>query len=300
MARRRPAGSVRVRHDDVHRAGPRGQARAARGGHGRELRRQRAVQSHPGAGAGRLRPYAPEVPGVPGRAGAVREGLRGAARDGRDGGGDRADEPGLHPARVPAVGGDLRRPLPFRGARDRGAYRRLGLDVTRLAAALHLARYRRQRPPRLLHHLREGPRRHPLERRDGDRQRGLTGRPRRHPPELRRPPVLPQPAVLEHADVFLSHAGMNSVMESLLNQVPLATYPQTAEQSANADRVTELGLGRRLQNDITPDILRTTINELTTDTTIRNNLATMADHIQAAGGPTGAADALEAYLARGW
>jgi UDP:flavonoid glycosyltransferase YjiC (YdhE family) len=98
--------------------------------------------------------------------------------------------------------------------------------------------------------------------------------------------------------VFLSHAGMNSVMESLLNQVPLATYPQTAEQSTNADRVTELGLGRRLPNDVTADLLLATVDELAADAVIRTNLAAMADHIHAAGGAPGAADALESYLTR--
>lgn len=106
----------------------------------------------------------------------------------------------------------------------------------------------------------------------------------------------PQPLVLEHADAFLSHAGMNSVMESLLNQVPLATYPQTAEQSANADRVAELGLGRRLPNDITAELLRTTVDEIAADGGVRKNLAAMAEHIHAAGGAIGAADALESYL----
>lgn len=110
-------------------------------------------------------------------------------------------------------------------------------------------------------------------------------------------PYFPQPAVLEHATAFLSHAGMNSVMESLLNQVPLATFPQTAEQSANADRVEELGLGRRLPSDVGPDLLRATLDHLAADSTIRTNLAAMADHIHAAGGPADAADAVESYLA---
>jgi MGT family glycosyltransferase len=116
------------------------------------------------------------------------------------------------------------------------------------------------------------------------------------PPNFDVRPYFPQPVVLEHADAFLSHAGMNSVMESLLNQVPLATYPQTAEQSANADRVEELGLGRRLPNDVTPDLLRATVDEIAADAGIRTNLAAMAEHISAAGGAIGAADALESYL----
>jgi hypothetical protein len=46
------------------------------------------------------------------------------------------------------------------------------------------------------------------------------------PTKFRRPAVLPQPAVLKHAPAFLSHTGMNSTMEALLYQVPLAAFPQ--------------------------------------------------------------------------
>ncbi|MDQ1624321.1 MAG: hypothetical protein QOH19_2739 [Actinomycetota bacterium] len=53
-------------------------------------------------------------------------------------------------------------------------------------------------------------------------------------------------SVLRHADVFLSHAGMNSTMEALCFGVPLVTFPLRPEQEATARRVEELGLGRRL------------------------------------------------------
>jgi MGT family glycosyltransferase len=105
----------------------------------------------------------------------------------------------------------------------------------------------------------------------------------------------PQPVVLQHARAFLSHAGMNSVMEALLNQVPLATFPQTAEQQANAGRVAELGLGVAIE-DLAPETLRGTIEAVAADASIRSNLAAMAEHVRHAGGPTAAADAVESYL----
>ena len=40
-----------------------------------------------------------------------------------------------------------------------------------------------------------------------------------------------QIAVLNQADVFLSHCGMNSVSESLYYEVPLVMLPQTNEQT---------------------------------------------------------------------
>jgi MGT family glycosyltransferase len=105
----------------------------------------------------------------------------------------------------------------------------------------------------------------------------------------------PQPEVLAHAEVFLTHAGMNSVMESLLFQVPTATFPQTPEQNANARRVAELGLGQSLP-DLAPETLRSVIDRVAADESVRANLFVMASHLRAAGGPTAAADAVEAYL----
>ncbi|MFI9379600.1 nucleotide disphospho-sugar-binding domain-containing protein [Kutzneria sp. NPDC052558] len=107
-------------------------------------------------------------------------------------------------------------------------------------------------------------------------------------------PFFPQQAVLAHAAAFLTHAGMNSVMEALLRQVPLIAYPQTPEQRANAERVEELGLGRIL-TDLSD--LAVTVTEVAEDPEIRANLAVMADDLRAAGGAPAAADAIEAVLA---
>ena len=108
-------------------------------------------------------------------------------------------------------------------------------------------------------------------------------------------PFLPQPEVLRHADVFLSHTGMGSTMEGLMRQVPIVSYPQTAEQAANGRRVQELGLGRLLDTsrDVDPDDLRRIVEDVAGDKDIRANLAAMAVHIQAAGGPAAGADAIE-------
>ena len=69
-------------------------------------------------------------------------------------------------------------------------------------------------------------------------------------------PYVDQIAVLEKADAFLTHCGMNSVSEALYFQVPLVMYPQTNEQKGVAFRVNELGAGRFLSSDATPDIQR--------------------------------------------
>jgi MGT family glycosyltransferase len=111
-------------------------------------------------------------------------------------------------------------------------------------------------------------------------------------------PYFPQLAVLRRAAVFVSHAGMNSTMEALYDAVPLVTVPQMPEQEANARRVEELGLGRRLDPlALTPERLRAAVDEVTADEGIRANLAAMRTSIRGAGGSVAAADAIEARLA---
>ncbi|TDD55214.1 macrolide family glycosyltransferase [Saccharopolyspora elongata] len=107
----------------------------------------------------------------------------------------------------------------------------------------------------------------------------------------------PQPAVLRHATVFLSHTGMNSTMESLHAGVPLVAVPQMPEQTANATRAEELGLARHLDPDtLTATELRTTVDDIATDEQVRTNLQWMRQIIHDCGGATAAADALETHL----
>ncbi|MBA8824720.1 MGT family glycosyltransferase [Saccharopolyspora lacisalsi] len=96
----------------------------------------------------------------------------------------------------------------------------------------------------------------------------------------------PQLAVLRHATAFLSHAGMNSVMESLHYAVPVVTLPQMPEQVANADRLRELGLGERLDtNTATPETLRAAVARVSSDPDVRGGLARMQQDIREGGGP---------------
>lgn len=107
----------------------------------------------------------------------------------------------------------------------------------------------------------------------------------------------PQPQVLRHADLFVSHAGMNSTLESLYCGVPMVTAPQQPEQAANAGRVEELGFGRPLDTaELTADSLRALVDEVHADERIRENTAKMSAELQACGGPKAAADAIEAHL----
>ncbi|MEU3405022.1 macrolide family glycosyltransferase [Streptomyces sp. NPDC006670] len=111
-------------------------------------------------------------------------------------------------------------------------------------------------------------------------------------------PHVPQLQILREADLFITHAGMGSVMEALSFAVPMIAIPQMSEQRANADRLTQLGLGRLLHRDqLTPQTLHDTAHHVLTTPTYRHHTHTMRDHIHHAGGAPAAADVVESLLA---
>ncbi|HJP78813.1 MAG TPA: macrolide family glycosyltransferase [Pseudonocardiaceae bacterium] len=104
---------------------------------------------------------------------------------------------------------------------------------------------------------------------------------------------LPQQAILRHASAFISHAGMNSIMEALAVGVPLVTLPQVPEQALNARRVAELGLGAVLDSDnLSPALIADTVDKIRSDESVRDRLDWMTREIAAAGGAVAAADAV--------
>jgi demethyllactenocin mycarosyltransferase len=101
---------------------------------------------------------------------------------------------------------------------------------------------------------------------------------------------VPQLEVLRHAVAFVSQAGMRSSMESLHFGVPIVAVPQMSEQRANADRIDELGLGRRLGDGLTAGTLRAAVHSVVQDNDIRARVGRMRDAIDRAGGAAAAAD----------
>lgn len=90
---------------------------------------------------------------------------------------------------------------------------------------------------------------------------------------------------------------MNSTMEALYFSVPLVAFPLQPEQEANARRIVDLGLGRRLPAEgLSPDLIRQTVTDVGNDPGIRENLEAMGKVVRGAGGARAAADAIEDYL----
>ena len=102
-------------------------------------------------------------------------------------------------------------------------------------------------------------------------------------------PSVDQIAVLEKADVFLSHCGMNSVNESLYFCVPLVMLPQTPEQGGVATRVEQVGAGIRLGKVNATSILDA-VNTVLNDAAYQKNAAAISDGFKACSGAKGAAD----------
>ncbi|WP_090931113.1 macrolide family glycosyltransferase [Nonomuraea jiangxiensis] len=108
---------------------------------------------------------------------------------------------------------------------------------------------------------------------------------------------VPQRAILEQADAFVTHAGMGGCGEGLLAGVPMIAVPQAAEQFLNADRLVELGVARRIDTaDATAEALRTALHELVADTDVARRSARLRADALAEGGTTRAADLIEHML----
>lgn len=110
-------------------------------------------------------------------------------------------------------------------------------------------------------------------------------------------PFVPQLAVLQHAAVFVTHGGMNSVSEGLMHQVPLVMCPQSADQFFVTRRVETLDAGCVIRNGVSPAALRAKVEQALDDTRIRQGVERLAHSLKDAGGTCAAADQVEQFIA---
>ncbi|KAB8166557.1 glycosyl transferase [Streptomyces sp. 3MP-14] len=108
---------------------------------------------------------------------------------------------------------------------------------------------------------------------------------------------LPQLSVLEQADAFVTHAGMGGCSEGLATGTPMIAVPQAVDQFANADRLVELGVARRLDTEeATAERLRAALLELVNDPAVARRSAELRAAAAAEGGTARAADLIEAEV----
>jgi zeaxanthin glucosyltransferase len=107
----------------------------------------------------------------------------------------------------------------------------------------------------------------------------------------------PQLELLARAALTITHAGLNTVLDSLANGVPLITVPLTYEQPAIARRVEWTRCGRsiaiaRLHEHRLAHLVRTMLD----DETARTAASRMREAIRDAGGVARAADLIDAAI----
>lgn len=112
------------------------------------------------------------------------------------------------------------------------------------------------------------------------------------PENVRAYPHVNQMEVLAEADVFCTHCGMNSTMESLYMGVPMVMYPQQAEERSVADRAAELGTGIRLRRTDARGI-RTAIEEVLENRAYKEAAVRMRADLRTCGGAKLAAELIE-------
>lgn len=109
-----------------------------------------------------------------------------------------------------------------------------------------------------------------------------------------------QQAVLKKADVFVTHGGMNSVSEAMVEGVPMVVIPFMADQPTNARRVCELGLGKKLEyKNITSEMLRETVWDVLKDDTISECVIRMKEKMSKCLGNKGGAEEILHFYNKG-
>jgi zeaxanthin glucosyltransferase len=122
--------------------------------------------------------------------------------------------------------------------------------------------------------------------------------------ELAGPPLVvkyaPQLEILARASVTITHAGLNTVMQSLMFGVPMVAIPITHDQPGIAARVRRSGAGESIPiRDLTVPRLRAALKRVMKDPTYRMRATEISTSIQAAGGVERAVAIVEEALARG-
>ncbi|MFD1134666.1 macrolide family glycosyltransferase [Paenibacillus urinalis] len=100
-----------------------------------------------------------------------------------------------------------------------------------------------------------------------------------------------QISVLQTADAFITHSGMNSVSESLYFGVPMVLFPQHSEQKMVANRVAELGAGVLLKGKKRAD-LAASVTEVLTNLKYEENAKKLSKSLRNAGGAVEAANVI--------
>jgi zeaxanthin glucosyltransferase len=110
----------------------------------------------------------------------------------------------------------------------------------------------------------------------------------------------PQLELIKKAAMVITHAGMNTAIETLAQGVPMVAIPVTNDQPGVAARVKWTGIGEMIPlAKIEVERLRTAVQSVLSDNAYREAALKMQTAIQQAGGVTLAADIVEKAISTG-
>jgi MGT family glycosyltransferase len=113
-------------------------------------------------------------------------------------------------------------------------------------------------------------------------------------------PYAPQLELLQHATLTITHAGLNTTLESLANGVPMVAIPITNDQPGVSARIRWTGTGEAVPlKSLTVPKLKAAIERVLTNELYRENARKLQKAIQNSGGVTLAADIVEKAIATG-
>jgi MGT family glycosyltransferase len=105
----------------------------------------------------------------------------------------------------------------------------------------------------------------------------------------------PQLQLLKRAKICITHAGLNTALESLASGVPMVAIPITNDQPGVAARIEYCGAGRLINlKRLTTARLRKLITMVLDDPAYAHNARRLQSAIEKSGGPARAADIVEA------
>jgi MGT family glycosyltransferase len=110
----------------------------------------------------------------------------------------------------------------------------------------------------------------------------------------------PQLELLQKATLTITHAGLNTTLESLTNGVPMVAIPIASDQLGVAARIAWTGTGEVVKlSRLSVPRLRAAIQRALTGDSYKKNALRMQEAIRRAGGASRAADLIEQVVSTG-
>jgi zeaxanthin glucosyltransferase len=106
----------------------------------------------------------------------------------------------------------------------------------------------------------------------------------------------PQLAILDKASLFITHAGVNSVLEAICRAVPMVAVPSRGDTPAMGSRIERAGIGMRTSPRASAEQMRQLIQRLLEEESFRRRAESLREAMIAAGGVHRAAEIVEEAL----